>query len=154
VFLVINTWIELGILLNLRKEIVSKRIKLSEEIRESEIKNVSKSAAVNKMNTAKQKKIDKDKKKETRAIVMVITNSCLNFVFRFPEILIFITSNSDFLYAICKANALSIDISANLVSLSYFAYTLIFTLNVVIYYIFNPKFKQFFIFWPHYVKEK
>jgi hypothetical protein len=146
--------IELSLLSNLRKEIVIKRAKLDKEITQSKSKNLSRLVAIDKMNKLKEKKIDQDKKKETRAIAMVVTNSILNFVLRFPEILILISSNSDFLQFIFNAGSMSVDISANLVSFSYFAYILIFSLNVVVYYTFNPKFKKLFIFWPHFVKNK
>jgi hypothetical protein len=100
-FLVINTWIEFSLLRNLRKEIGEKREKLEKEIVLSQSKNFSNLDVINNVNIGKQKKIEQDSKKETRAIVMVITNSGLNFVLRFPEIFVFISSNHS-LYAMLR----------------------------------------------------
>jgi hypothetical protein len=97
VFLTINTLVEFSLLRNLRKEIAEKRNKLATEISESHNNNTSFLTAINKVNAGKQKKIDQDKRKETRATVMVIINSGLNFFLRFPEIMVFIASNSDLL---------------------------------------------------------
>jgi hypothetical protein len=115
---------------------------------------VSGLAAINKIIRLKQKKIDQDKKKETRAIMMVIINSGLNFFLRFPEILMFVSSSYGIVGFILGNSILSSNVSSIFISLSYFFYILSFTSNVVIFYIFNPKFKQLFIFWPHFVKEK
>jgi hypothetical protein len=125
VFFLVNTWVELSLLQNLRKEIKSKNVKLSNEIKESRSKNVSRLEVIDKMNRLKQKKIDLDKKKETRATVMVVTNSGLNIFLRFPEVLILLSSNYNFLYWMVNAGDFSVHISAVLVSFSYFAYILL-----------------------------
>jgi hypothetical protein len=156
VFLAINTWIEFSLLRNLRKEIKEKRTKLEKEIQESESKNTSGSDVIKKVNRGKQKKIEQDSKKETRATVMVITNSGLNFVLRFPEIFVFVSSNSEFVTSIVDifSGSLFSIITSTLVGISYLFYILTFTTNVVIYCVFNPNFKKHFIWWEYNVKQK
>jgi hypothetical protein len=88
-FLVINTCVEVSLLYKLQKEIVDKRTKAEAEILLSRSRNTSESGVINKIIRWKQKKIEQDAKKNTRVIVMVLTNSCLNFILRFPEIFVF-----------------------------------------------------------------
>jgi hypothetical protein len=162
-FLIVNTCIEVSLFLNLRKEIAEKRAKLEKEIAESQSKNTSGSAVINKVNRGKQKKIDQDKKKETRAIVMVILNSVINFFLRLPELFVFVSSYYSFLCLLLgnKTQIISQDIyllilsiSSMILSFSYFFYIFTFTTNVVIYCVFNPTFKKHFIWWEYNVKSK
>jgi hypothetical protein len=162
-FFFINTGVELSLLHNLRKEIEEKRTKLKREIQESQSKNTTGSEVINKVNRSKQKKIEQDAKKETRATVMVISNGALNFFLRFPEILVFISSNYSLLNAVLYVNSWLLlyssltvvqNISSMIVSLSYFSYILTFTTNVAIYVVFNPIFKKHFILWDYNVKQK
>jgi hypothetical protein len=92
-FLAVNTAVEVSLLLKLRKEIAEKRVKTEEDIRLSRSKNTSGADVINKIIKLKQRKLEQDGKKETRAIVMVITNSGFNFFLRLPEILVFLSSN-------------------------------------------------------------
>jgi hypothetical protein len=130
-FLVINTCIELAFVLNFREEIAEKRKKVEDEIKIMKNNNAAQSAVVNKMIRGKEKKIEQDGKKETRAIMMVIVNSGINFFFRLPEILVFISGS----HSLLGSNVLYIFVTSviNLpdlfVSLSYFAYILTFTTN-------------------------
>jgi hypothetical protein len=158
-FLAVNTGIEFCLLRNLRKEIGDKRTKLEKEIQESESKNASGSQLINKVIKAKQKKIEQDSKKERRATVMVIINSGLNFVLRFPEIFIFVSSNSNLIVAftttlIFYENTFFSNLSSIMVNLSYLFYILTFTTNAIIYCVFNPNFKKHYILWEYNVKSK
>jgi hypothetical protein len=159
-FFLINTYVEIIILHNLRKEIADKRIKMEAEIQLSKTNNTSGLEMINKIIKWKQKKIEKDAKKSTRAIVMVITNSGLNFIFRFPEILVFLSSNASFMGSmlnfafVAVSNALNTPISSLLVNSSYLFYIISFSTNVAIYVMFNPIFKQHFIWWESNVNRK
>jgi hypothetical protein len=163
-FFIFNTVVEACLVHRIRQEIAEKRHKTMEEIKLSESHNASHSAVVNKVLKAKQHKIEQDAKKEIRALVMVIANSFVNFVLRSPEILVFLSSNSSFFQYLMFgsrnvrfANVLDhlmSNVSNTMVSLSYLLYIFTFTTNVVIYYLFNSKFKHLFIFWPNYVKQK
>jgi hypothetical protein len=164
VFFLINTCIEVSIVRKLRHEIAEKRIKAEEDISHMTRNNPSGSAVVNKVIKSKRKRIEQDAKKETRAIVMVIVNSGLNFALRLPEILVFLSSSVSVTTALMGTfvgegmlNFFSYflnDVETMLVSLSYFMYILTFTTNVVIFYLFNTKFKHLFMFWTSYVKHK
>jgi hypothetical protein len=158
-FFVLNTWVEFCLLRNLRKEISDKRVKLEGEIRVSESNNTSGSEFINKLNRWKKKKIDQDAKKETRATVMVITNSGLNFFFRLPEILVFFSSDQAFLEAtfsnlIFTFHFLISNFLNILLSVSFIFYIFSFSTNVCMFYLFNPKFKRCFSLWEINVKIK
>jgi hypothetical protein len=159
-FLAINTCVEVSLLLKLRSEIADKRTKAEAEILISQSKNVSGSEVINRIIKAKKKKIEQDAKKDTRAVVMVITNSCLNFILRLPEIFVFLSANHDFFYDLFNFVTMNIyfalytPLSSILVSLSYLFYIFTFTANVGIYYLFNPVFKQHFIWWESNAKRK
>jgi hypothetical protein len=154
VFLVFNTAVEVSLVRKMRQEIAEKRKKTEEEIKNTSLKNNAQSQVVNKMLKAKQKKIEQDAKKETRAVVMVILNSLVNFILRLPEIFVTISSynlsdnlNDNILRSMPYFTII-------MVSSSYLAYILTFTTNVSIFYFFNTKFKQVFIFWQSNVKHK
>jgi hypothetical protein len=156
-FFVVNTSVEVSIVQKVRQEIAEKRVKTEEEIRNIKKNNSSCSAVVNKVLLDKQRKIEQDAKKEQRAIIMVVVNSFVNFVFRIPEILVFIASITRVLIPLINmgvdqseiefSKSLFYGLAGVILSLSYLAYLLTLTTNVVIYYLFNVKFKQLFIFW-------
>jgi hypothetical protein len=154
VFFLINTLVEVNLVLEMRKTIAEKKLKAEQEIELSTMNNASGSEVINRLIIIKKKKIVEDAKKETKAIMMVISNSLVNFFLRLPEILIFFSSNSSELAIIVFGtnlqeitNYLVNNISSTMVSVSYFLYILTFTTNVAIYCVFNPKFKQLFIWW-------
>jgi hypothetical protein len=156
VFFLVNTWIEVRLVRKLHDELTIKRKKIAEEIELTNLNNSAHSTVVNRIIKAKQKKIEQDNKKEQRAIIMVISNSVINFILRLPEIFVFISSSnslfpSNSLYSFFNS---LYDFTSMMVSFSYFAYILTFITNVFIYYLFNTKFKQLFIFWPYYVRIK
>jgi hypothetical protein len=156
-FFLVNTWIEFSLLNNLRKEIEEKRTKLENEIRVSQSKNVSGSEVINKLNAGKQTKIELDKKKETRATVMVIINSGFNFFLRLPEIFVFLSSNFTYLNSaiVSSYSHFANYLTAVMVNTSYLLYILTFTSNVAIYYFFNPNFKKLYVvFWERKVESK
>jgi hypothetical protein len=151
VFLTVNTWLEASIVVKLRDEIAEKRKRAEEEIRVSASHNNAHSEIVNKMLKAKKKKIEQDAKKETRAVVMVILNSILNFVLRVPEIFVFFASAYGKSYLLTGSDSIQVqsvftvfytilNLPNMIISVSYFTYILTFTTNVAIYYLFNPKF--------------
>jgi hypothetical protein len=154
VFLVVNTRIEWSLVRNMRAEIAEKRVKTEEEVAKMKMNSSSHSEVINKVIRGKLKKIEEDAKKEQRAILMVIVNSGLNFVLRLPELLVFF-SDSNALFPgnpFYKIFANGVNLNDMTVTISYLMYILTFTTNVAIYYLFNAKFRQLFIFWPHYVK--
>jgi hypothetical protein len=159
-FLAINTCVEFTIFLKLRKEIAIKKVKTEAEILLSRSKNTSGSEVINKIIRRKQKKIDQDEKKNTRTIVMVITNSCLNFILRLPEIFVFLSANNGLLtslfgnFYVDISDALFSSLSSLLVSSSYLFYIITFPSNVAFYYLFNPIFKQHFIRWKSNLKRQ
>jgi hypothetical protein len=159
VFFIVNTAVEANLVLKLRKEIQEKRTKTEAEIAGMIKNNLSGSGVINNVVKLKRKKIEQDAKKETRVIVMVITNSVVSFVLRLPEILVFFASNQAFVSSILSSsiwpsNFFLDNVSSAIISVSYLTYILTFTTNVGIYYLFNQKFKQLFIFWTTYVKQK
>jgi hypothetical protein len=162
-FLAVNTRIEWLLVKIISKEIAEKRAKLEKEILVSQSNNSSESKVVNKIIKSKKKKIEQDAKKETRAIMMVILNSVVNFYLRLPEILVFFSSFSPSFFIqlivvidlnLFSYSSLFSNMYSAIVSFSYLAYILTFTTNVVNYYLFNQKFKQLFVFWTTYVKNK
>jgi hypothetical protein len=162
VFFVLNTIVEASLVRNLHTEIRDKRVKADNEIQLSQSRNSSGSEVINKVNSAKKKKIEQDAKKETRAIVMVITNSGLNFFLRLPEIFVFFSSNFAYLDnslsglhdSVVFEPVIINDFDNIMVSVSYFLYILTFTANVAVYWMFNPKFKQHFSLWKSNVRIK
>jgi hypothetical protein len=168
-FLVINTGVEMNLIKNLRKEIVEKKGKMEKEINTMIMNNSSGSMIINKLIRDKQKKIEQDAKKEQRATIMVITNSFVNFYLRLPEVLVFFVStcysNNLGLTGNCGATILAgsviyqflsniINLKNTIVSFAYLMYILTFTTNVAVYYVFNTKFRQLFIWWENNVKLK
>jgi hypothetical protein len=159
VFFVVNTAVEVSLVLKMRAEIAEKRFKTEEEIRVSQSKNTSRSEVVNRVIRGKQKKIEQDAKKETRVIGMVVYNSVINFLLRGPEILVFLSSDPFLLNVFYHTETkqglhFSSSFTTVIVSVSYFMYILTFTTNVMIYYFFNAKFKQLFIWWVSNAKQK
>jgi hypothetical protein len=155
-FFLVNTVVEMSLVLNMRQEIAEKRTKVEAEIQTMINNNTSESAVINKVVKSKLKKVSEDAKKETKVIVMVILNSVINFILRVPEIFVFMSGSS----GLIKNNVFAdffmsiLYLSNMMVSISYLAYVLTFSTNVAIYYFFNLKFKQAFIFWTSYVKKK
>jgi hypothetical protein len=154
IFLIVNTFVEYCLVNKIHKELADKKAKTEEEIRVSNSHVTTRLSIVDKLNVAKQQKIEKDAKKETRAIEMVIGNSLVNFFLRLPEIFVFISSSHSLfphneLYIFFRS---IVNLESMLVSIAYWTYTLTFITNVVIYCLFNEKFKHFFAFWPDKVK--
>jgi single-stranded DNA-specific DHH superfamily exonuclease len=150
-FFLINTFVEASLVMKMRKEIAEKRKRIEEEIRASAANNLSFSKVVTNVIRLKQRKIVEDAKKETRAIKMVVANSLINFFLRVPEICVFFSSNTTFLNYLVFGQVYNLNsmflfnnISSMMVSVSYFCYILTFTTNVVIYCVFNGKFKHHF----------
>jgi hypothetical protein len=135
VFLVINTGIEIATLRKLQKELKEKRTKAAE------------------MNTSldeltKKKRFEEDNKREQKTIKMVVLNSFINFVLRFPEIYILIASSNSIVYFFNNPILyffISLEHLMNcVVDFSYLTFILTFSTNVVIYYFFNRKFRNAF----------
>jgi hypothetical protein len=111
---------------------------------------------VNRLNKVKRKKIDQDAKKETRAIVMVWTNSLVNFLLRLSEIFLFVSSSSSLFPGNVLFRMLRsiVNLENLMMSVAYFTYVLTFVTNVIVYCLFNPKFKLVYVPWPSFVKKK
>jgi hypothetical protein len=141
-FFAINTLIEIQIVQRMRKELKEKRVRM---LRMSSGKSlITSNSSVSSTITNRLTSIEsEDEKKERRVIVMVVVNSVMNFVLRFPDFLIFLeaTGNSYVIYL----NLLYPGFSALLLHISYLSYILTFSCNFVIFYQFNSKFKEAFI---------
>jgi hypothetical protein len=132
-FFAINTLIEFLIVMRMRRELREKRERLA---RMSKGKNSN--LAVNESRTESE-----DAKKERRVIIMVVVNSLVNFVFRFPDFLIFLEAyNSS---AVDYYNNKNPGLSALLLDIGYLTYILTFSFNFLLFYNFNSKFKDMFI---------
>jgi hypothetical protein len=109
------------------------------------------------MREREKKKLEQDSKRELRAIVMVISNSLLNFCLRLPEILVFISSLTFYFIEsedVDTQNNQSANFNSQLVDISYLTFILTFSTNVAIFFfLFNTKLKQAFKLWSN-VKEK
>ncbi len=133
VFLVINTGIQIATVWKLQKELEEKRAKAAE---------MNKSLD----ELTKNKRLEEDNKKEKRTIIMVILNSFINFILRFPEAFILIASSEETV----PRNPLQVffhfigNFIDGVVDFSYLTYILTFSTNILIYYKFNKKFRDSF----------
>jgi hypothetical protein len=144
VFLIVDTTIEVIILVKLRQE-------MKERLRKMRTANSDHRNSV----TTRLKRIESENKKEKRAIVMVIMNGTINFVLRFPEFFSFLL-NSDQLFknnVMYKYFCSHINMCTYLLEIPNFFYILTFITSCLIYYLFNTKFRQLVQFWTH-VKKK
>jgi hypothetical protein len=135
VFFFINTLIEVQILNRMRKELGEKRKRLARM-------NVHRFATPT--NNTNEIGEAEDSKKERRVIIMVVLNSILNFILRFPDFLLFL-ENSRISSSLNNVNNTFPGFSNLLLDISYLAYILTFSTNVLIFYNFNNKFKEAFI---------
>jgi hypothetical protein len=141
VFLVINITVEVIIVWRLRRETAEKRQRIVHM-------NVRTFAHVS---FRTKRKLEMDSKKEQRAITMVVANSVIDFVLRSQQIIVFLNS----LYSLFPQNVIFTFFNSAgflpdcFTSLSYLSYILTFSTNVLIYILFNQKFKQAFSFWSH-----
>jgi hypothetical protein len=135
VFLVINTGVEIITSRKLQAELLQKQSNVLE--------------LKTKEDTAKMKKqVEEDGKKNRRAILMVVLNSCINFCLRLPEIFVFVGSDVNFLlYHYQKiASVFQMTMFATfLEDFAYFAYILTFSTNCFMYFTFNRKLKKIFV---------
>ncbi len=129
-FLIANTAIEIIIVRRLRRELADKMANIASMHASSRILN--------------EKRAKSDAKKKQKAIVMVIINSLINLVLRFPEFFLFL-KNSNILfnnnplfnilcgdYAVCDY----------MIEMSNFFFILTFSTNYLTYYFFNKKFRK------------
>jgi hypothetical protein len=136
-FFIVNTLIEVKILKCMHKELVEKRERMARM-------SASKSTALDKnKNTSVE---EEDDKKERRVIIMVTVNSLINFFLRIPDFLIFLENSSQ--TAADYYNSIYPGLASLLLDVSYLAYILTFSFNVLIFYKFNLKFKEAFIVFP------
>jgi hypothetical protein len=133
IFYTVNTFIEVLTVRKLHQELIEKKHKLQH--------------INNQMDIALKRKLEMGSKKENRAMIMVIANSFINFLFRLPEIFFFLTTanslfkeNGHFEMFIRQLN----DFESFFIDVSYFMYILTFITNVAVYYFFNTNFKQAF----------
>ena len=137
-FFIINTTVEVNIVRRLRKELAEKKLRMEQ---------------MNQVVSMRTRRtLDQDSKKELRAIVMVISNSVLNFFLRFPEILVFLSSMSNYFKDLEDTKNIhnhyfSSDgdyFNSLLVDVSNLTFILTFSTNVAMFFLFNTKFKQAF----------
>jgi hypothetical protein len=140
-FFVLNTVIEIMIVRRMHKEIIDKRLRMSQMN--------SSTAAFAKLDESRikqeKKREEEDNKKERRVIQMVVFNSIFNFILRSPDILVLFENNVSFLYT--EINFAMLDLFnpgiLNLfVDIGYFAFILTFSTNFFIFYHFNTKFRE------------
>ncbi len=137
-FLIFNTALEMIIVRRLRREIEEKKL------HRAELTHMSPESREFK------RRQESDSRMETRAIVMVITNSVINMILRFPDFFSFIINSNDILpnNIIYQYFCGFLGICPGLVEIADFFFILTFTSNCLIYYFFNSKFKKFFRVWP------
>jgi hypothetical protein len=142
VFAACNMAIEIAIVKRLRTEITARHERL-----------VVMSSSLSP--SALQKKIGDERKKEQRAVLMVVSNSVVTFFLRLPEFFAFVGLS----HVILPDNSLHLlfcarlDLCSDMLNTKEFFFILTFTANFLNYYFFNLKFRQAFLFWPH-VKAK
>jgi hypothetical protein len=132
--IILNTLVEVIIVIKLHKELQEKRKRAEQRS--------------NQIDARTRRNLEMDHKKEQRAIIMVVVNGLVNFLLRLPEIFIFLTTGdlifttdfNDIEFYIAKFNSFD----SLFVDVSYLTFILTFTTNVLIYYLFNTKFKQAF----------
>jgi hypothetical protein len=138
-FLTLNIIIEVLIVRRLRKELQEKKNQLEH---------------MTIHNMAMHRKLETDHKKLQRAIIMVIVNSVINLVLRFPDFFTFIASSQLFHFNVIYLFFISFSQLLNfMVDISYLSFIMTFTTNCIIFYLFNTRFKQALQFWSH-VKKK
>jgi hypothetical protein len=132
-FVALNTAVEIKIILRMKKELREKRARLA-KMREKSNSSAGDTEAC-------KKKEEEDDKKERRVITMVVLNSILNFLLRFPELFVWLESNYHNWFDL--AGRISLDGWFSLLSdLSYLTYILTFSTNFVIFYNFNSVLKE------------
>jgi hypothetical protein len=141
VFLFVNTTIEVIIVRKLHQELLEKRRKMTQNGAQ--------------LSMATKRKLEKDSKKEQRAILMVVMNSLINFFLRLSEIFIFLsssknTSSDNVVFEFFDSIP---EFKYAIVDLSYLTFITTFSTNVYMYYLFNTNFKQAFKLWSN-VKKK
>jgi hypothetical protein len=142
-FFVINTSVEVILVMKLHKEMEQKKKKNLTFKRDKSVK----AATTTLISFRKKRKQDIEEGAERRAIVMVAVNAVLNFVLRLPELFsVFSISNSLVGWAFIDAFP---TIPILMTDIAYFLYILTFTTTFLIYYLFNLKFKQSFAEYTH-----
>jgi hypothetical protein len=135
-FFAISTIIEVMILQRMHKELAEKRERMARM-------NAYKTTVLADSSIALTNAELEDAKKERRVITMVVLNSLVNFLLRFPDFLIFLEDSSK--TSESSLNAIFPGFASLLLDISYLAYILTFSFNVLIFYIFNSKFKKLFV---------
>jgi hypothetical protein len=131
-FYVLNTSIEVMLVLRIRKELAEKR--------ERQAKMFASASSLLNL----KKKEDEDEKKERRVIVMVVLNGILNFVLRSTNLLYWFKSSVQLFVKMPAADS-AFPVRGFLylfVDIGYFCYILTFSSNFLIIYLFNAKFNE------------
>jgi hypothetical protein len=145
VFFIVNTAIEIKIVLRMHQELKEKR-----ERQAKMNSSATKSATSVADDIRNAKKAKEDETKERRVIEMVVFNSILNLILRAPDMLFWLESteilsdlfSSDYISFLAYFHGF-----ANLlVDASYFMYIMSFSTNFAIFYYFNSKFSEAVVF--------
>jgi hypothetical protein len=157
VFFVLNTVLEVLLVVRMRKELREKRERLA-KMQHTPVENNADAASQHQQQQQQQKKKNKkeekeeeDWKKERRVIVMVVLNGVLNFILRTPDILVLadnihLTGHSGLFVQVSTRSKNTPGVLNLLVDVGYFTYILTFSSNFLIFYFFNLKFKEFVVF--------
>jgi hypothetical protein len=138
-FFVINTLIEVQIVRRMHKELEEKRERVA-RMKINKFTSISSTTSTDSSNASAEAE---DEKKERRVIIMVVVNSLLNFILRFPDFFIFLEENSNSWMA--HLDNMLPGFPALLLHISYLSYILTFSFNVFVFYKFNSKFKEAFV---------
>jgi hypothetical protein len=151
-FFLVNTFVELVLLVKLHRELKDKRKRLQGMKNKTNNTDNSESSQNTRrvdllMSFRKRRKLNIEETAEQRAITMVCVNASINFFLRLPELL-FVFSLCYELFSWSFFNSFP-NLPEFATDLAYLFYILTFTSNFLVYYLFNHKFKQTFANWTH-----
>jgi hypothetical protein len=146
VFFILNTTIEVKVVLRMHKELKEKRTRMDQMTSKTA---ATASAANQPQSLESKKKQEEDERKERRTIMMVVLNGLFNFLLRLPEILVWFETSSSFDNFLTYRTNLPLYMPSfwNFVQdFGYFCFLLTFCTNFLIFYKFNTKFNEVVVF--------
>jgi hypothetical protein len=148
VFFMLNTSIEIKVVMRMHKELKEKRVRI-EQMNAVSSRGAAASAVSQSQSNDSKKKAEEDERKERRTIMMVVLNGVFNFVLRSPEMLVWLETSTSFDRIISNRLNLRYYMPSfwNLVQdVGNFGFLLTFCTNFFIFYRFNKKFNEAVVF--------
>jgi hypothetical protein len=144
VFFVLNTGVEVILVLKLKKELKEKKKRLDQmEMTSGAVLSSKQTGTVAVVSFRKLRKQNIEAGAEGRAVLMVTLNAILNFFFRLPELLSVFSVAQNIFGCFSFVYVFS-SLPIFLTDLAYFFYILTSTTTFFIFYLFNLKFKETF----------